>query len=384
MATPEAQAGGSVVAVPTSVAAFVGFALQGPVNEPRQVLGWSGYEALFGGVDGGEMGYAVKSFYDNGGDEAWIVRVSGDAAEDGLVLIGDPGKKTGLYALEAVDLFNLLCLPDLRQLTGGAHLALAVAAAGYCRGRRAFLILDLPAGIDTVEAAQQWATDSAPQFGSDNRSYAAAYWPEPLVPDPLDGEQPRRIAASGIMAGVYRRSDIESGVWQAPAGITQSIAGVLKLAVALTDAQNGLINPLGLNALRTFPIYGTVPWGARTLDGADSLASDWKYVPVRRLALLIEESLVRGLAWTAFEPNGPPLWSAIRLQAGAFLDGLWRQGAFLGSTPAAAYSLRCDSTTTSQADIDAGIVNVVVAFAAVRPAEFIVLGIGLAAVPPGD
>lgn len=381
--TTSAAQGGTVTAVATSIAAFVGFAPEGPTDEPTRLTSWRDYTVVFGGFDGGEMGYAVKSFYDNGGTEAWFVRVSGETGGDDLALIGDAAAKTGLYALDGVDSFNLLCLPDLRRLTGGAYLEAAVASAAYCRGRRAFLILDLPAEIDTVEAAQSWATNTAPELGSENRSYAAAYWPEPLVPDPLDSEEPRRIATSGIMAAVYARSDRETGVWQAPAGTTQSIAGVLKLAVALDDDQNSLINPLGLNALRTFPVYGTVPWGARTLQGADTLASDWKYVAERRLALLIEESFVRGLAWTVYEPNGPQLWSAIRRNSTPFLDALWRQGAFVGATPSASYFLTCDSTTTSQADIEAGTVNVVVGFAPTRPAEFTVLTIPLKAEAPG-
>jgi phage tail sheath protein FI len=369
--------GGSVTGVTTSVAAFVGHSTQGPADEAQQIWGWSQYETWFGGIDGSEMGYAVRGFFENGGGEAWVVRAAGPPAADGLALIGDPAAKTGLYALETVDLFNLLCLPDLRRLESSAHLAVATAAAAYCRSRRAFAILDLPAAITNVADAQAWANTGAPALGGENSSYAAAYWPEPLVPDPLEGNAPRQIAASGIMAGIYATTDRERGVWVAPAGVTASMAGVLDLAVRLTDAQNGLINPLGLNALRVFPTYGTVPWGARTLQGANSLGSEWKYVPVRRTALYIEESLARGLAWAAFEPNAEPLWRTVRLQAETFLTDLWRQGGLLGATPQDAYFVQCGSATTTMAEIEAGILNLVIGLALVKPAEFVILRIQL-------
>jgi hypothetical protein len=373
----EAPQGGSVIGIATSVAAFVGHSSQGPTDEARQISSWDEYEGLFGGVDGGEMGYAVSSFYRNGGGEAWVVRAAGPFASDGLALIGDSAARTGLYALEGIDLFNLLSVPDLRRLDSSAHLAVASATAAYCRGRRAFAILDLPAGTVTVSDAQAWAATGAPALGHDNTAFAAAYWPEPLIPDALDSNAPRQIAASGIMAGIYAATDRERGVWEAPAGVAASMTGVLGVAVKLNDAEQGLINPLGLNALRVFPTYGTVPWGARTLQGADALASDWKYVPVRRLALYIEESLVRGLAWTVFEPNGEQLWASIRLRAESFLVGLWRQGALFGATSDDAFFVKCDSTTTTAADIEAGILNVIIGFAAARPAEFLILRLQL-------
>lgn len=373
---------GSVTGIATSVCAFVGHCADGPLDSPRRIFSRTHYESQFGALDGGEMGYAVAGFYDNGGDEAWVVRVPGPPSGDGLALIGDALAKTGLYALEEVDLFNLLCLPDLRLLTGEAHLAAAAAAAAYCRSRRAFLLLDLPAQIETVAAAQEWAKSAPPKLGSENGSYAAAYWPEPLVPDPLDPEQPRRIACSGIMAGIYARCDREQGVWRAPAGITHFMAGVVGPAVLLTDFENARINPLGLNAVRAFPAYGTVPFGARTLQGSDTLGSDWKYVPVRRLALFIEESLRRGLAWTVFQPNAELLWATIRLHSSSFLNGLWLQGAFFGASPKDAYFLQCGPASTTSAEIEAGMLNLIVGFAALKPAEFLVLRIQLRTIAP--
>ena len=139
------------------------------------------------------------------------------------------------------------------------------------------------------------------------------------------------------------------------------------------DAENGDLNPLGINCLRSFPVVGRVVWGSRTLRGADQLADEWKYVPVRRTALFIEESLYRGTQWVVFEPNDEPLWAQIRLNVGAFMQGLFRQGAFQGSTPREAYFVKCDKETTTQNDINLGIVNIVVGFAPLKPAEFVII-----------
>ncbi|EEF93729.1 hypothetical protein CATMIT_01637 [Catenibacterium mitsuokai DSM 15897] len=145
------------------------------------------------------------------------------------------------------------------------------------------------------------------------------------------------------------------------------------MSVPLTDAENGELNQLGINCLRAMPVSGRVVWGSRTLRGADQLADEYKYIPVRRTALFIEESLFRGLKWVVFEPNDEPLWAQIRLNVGAFMHNLFRQGAFQGSSPRDAYFVRCDKDTTTQNDIDLGVVNVVVGFAPLKPAEFVVL-----------
>jgi phage tail sheath protein FI len=170
-------------------------------------------------------------------------------------------------------------------------------------------------------------------------------------------------------------TDASRGVWKAPAGIDAGISGTVGLAVNMTDAENGEINPIGINALRTFPIVGSVLWGARTMRGSDQVADDYKYVPVRRFALFLEESLFRGLKFAVFEPNDEPLWSQIRLNVGAFLNNLFRQGAFQGRTPRDAYFVKCDNETTTQNDINLGVVNVLVGFAPLKPAEFVVIKI---------
>ena len=204
---------------------------------------------------------------------------------------------------------------------------------------------------------------------------AAVYFPRTFVPDPVNGNRLRSVAASGTIAGLYARTDATRGVWKAPAGTDASLQNVQALAYTLTDLQNGALNPLGVNCLRTFPIYSHICWGARTLDGADQLASEWKYVPIVRLALFIEESLFRGTKWVVFEPNDEPLWAQIRLNVGVFMNGLFRQGAFQGQTPKDAYFVKCDAETTTQADRNLGIVNIEVGFAPLKPAEFVVITI---------
>jgi phage tail sheath protein FI len=174
---------------------------------------------------------------------------------------------------------------------------------------------------------------------------------------------------------LYARTDATRGVFKAPAGTDASLSGVQQLEYSLTDGENGRLNPVAINALRAFPIYGPICWGARTLAGADQLADDYKYIPVRRFALFLEESLFRGTQWVVFEPNDEPLWAQIRLNIGAFLQDQFRQGAFQGTTPQQAYFVKVDSETTTQTDINNGVVNIVVGFAPLKPAEFVIIQI---------
>jgi phage tail sheath protein FI len=209
----------------------------------------------------------------------------------------------------------------------------------------------------------------------DDSINAAFYFPWVNAPDPLQENRPRAFPPCGFVAGLYARTDASRGVWKAPAGTEASLSGVTGVTVPLTDKENGVLNPQAIDCIRTFPIYGTVIWGARTLQGHDERGSEWKYVPVRRMALFIEETLYRSLKWVVFEPNDEPLWSQIRLNVGAFMHGLFRQGAFQGSTPGEAYFVKCDSETTTQNDINMGIVNIVVGFAPLKPAEFVIIKI---------
>ena len=184
----------------------------------------------------------------------------------------------------------------------------------------------------------------------------------------------RTIGPSGMIAGLIARIDSNRGVWKAPAGVEADLRNALDLDVNLTDAENGVLNQLGVNCLRVFP-SGFVNWGARTLAGSDDEGSEWKYIPVRRLALFLEESLYRGLKWAVFEPNDEPLWAQIRMNVNAFMMSLFRRGAFQGSTPDQAFFVKCDGETTTQDDRNRGIVNVEVGFAPLKPAEFVIIQI---------
>jgi phage tail sheath protein FI len=230
--------------------------------------------------------------------------------------------------------------------------------------------VDIPSGEDTPKKMTDWMTKND---GLRHRN-AAVYFPRLSIPDVVNEGRPRNVGPSGTLAGVYARIDSTRGVWKAPAGTEAALRGA-NLTIKLTDLENGGLNPLGINVLRNFPIFGNVGWGARTLEGADQQASEWKYIPVRRIALYIEESLYQGLKWVVFEPNDEPLWAQIRLNVGAFMHNLFRQGAFQGKTPREAYFVKCDSETTTQNDIDQGIVNILVGFAPLKPAEFVVIKI---------
>lgn len=482
----------TIAGVATSITAFIGRALRGPVDEPVTINSFADFERRFGGLwVESPMGYAVRDFYLNGGGQAIIVRlnrdagtaelpvgelkltaaspgswgnrlgvvvdhdVSADAAErlgltaddlfnlvvmddvvlddkgqikefrnreehrnltivdgsprridrvlaqgsqlvrasslgatrpeattylvldeakvsDGaslkkIDLMGKEGDKKGLYALEKTDLFNLLCIPPYAE-GGDLEAEVWETAATYCERRRAMLIIDPPSG---------WISKDKVKIGDvgGTSKNAALFFPRLRQPNPLRDNQVESFAPCGAVAGVIARIDGERGVWKAPAGLDATLRGVRELSVPLTDAENGELNPLGINCLRSLPAVGPVVWGARTRQGDDRLASEWKYLPVRRLALYIEESLYRGTQWVVFEENDEPLWAQVRLNVGAFLNGLFRQGAFQGSSPRDAYFVKCDRDTTTQDDVNRGVVNILVGFAPLKPAEFVIIKI---------
>lgn len=495
----------TIMGVATSITAFIGRALRGPVDEPKTINSFGDFERTFGGLwVESKLGYAVRDFYLNGGAQAVIVRLYHPTVENsiatleldagGLVLEaahqgawgnhlrarvdddvseevaesyevnkadlfnltvcdtktgiieqfrnvtikesprkvdqvlknmsqlvragtlpatvptahGDPadgmdiweddtastgveesdeasdsarldendftgtGKETGkegLYALEKVDLFNLLCIPP-HDPDNDIESALIGTAAKYCEDRRAMLLVDPPHEWSSKDSAR----DNVENIGTKSKN-AALFFPRLKQPNSLRDNQMEEFVPCGAVAGIFARTDTQRGVWKAPAGLEATLVGVPQLSVPLTDAENGELNPLGINCLRAMPAVGRVVWGSRTLKGDDRLASEWKYVPVRRLALYIEESLYRGTQWVVFEPNDEPLWSQIRLNIGAFMHTLFRQGAFQGTTPKEAYFVKCDKETTTQDDINRGIVNIVVGFAPLKPAEFVIIKI---------
>jgi uncharacterized protein len=280
---------------------------------------------------------------------------------------GKENAKEGLYALRKADLFNILCIPPYLG-TGDIDPSLVAEAAAYCERRRAMLLVDPPSTWNDKDAAKGGVID----VGTNSKN-AALFFPRLSMPDPLHENRLEDFVPCGAVAGIFARTDTQRGVWKAPAGLDATLVGVPALSVPLTDAENGELNPLGINCLRTLPPVGRVVWGSRTLQGDDRLASEWKYIPVRRTALFIEESLYRGTQWVVFEPNDEPLWAQIRLNVGAFMNNLFRQGAFQGTTPREAYFVKCDKETTTQNDINLGIVNIVVGFAPLKPAEFVII-----------
>jgi Bacteriophage tail sheath protein len=277
----------------------------------------------------------------------------------------------GLYSLRRADLFTLLSLPPSAP-DGKVDDSLWASALDLCVDERAILLVDPPPDEKTVDGIKNWIAGR--NLTGTGRN-AAFYFPRIRRADPRRDGAIREFVPSGAVAGVMARTDTARGIWKAPAGIEAGVVGASGLSVSLTDDENGRLNPFAINSLRTFPTIGTVVWGARTLRGADLLTDDYKYVPVRRLALFLEETLFRNTQWAVFEPNDEPLWSQIRTSVGAFMQDLFRQGAFQGSAPRDAYFVRCSSETTTQYDIDRGIVNIIVGFAPLRPAEFVVVTI---------
>ncbi len=477
----------TIAGVATSIAAFVGWAPRGDTDRATLVQSWQDFERRFGGLDARSLlGYAVYQFFNNGGQQAYIVRLvaddagtaeitidgklklvarnqgnwakdyavatrirSDDPAKFGLSVLynppgttqeivveafenlsmsatdmrsvvhvieaesslvraelvgtpttppantGSPSPKlasaldldgavlqpssapfqskldaaglttAGVNLLKRVDLFNLLCVP------GEIDPATIANLQKLCRDERAFLIVDCEQGASFA------SLQTGPNSGmtGDNAINAAFYFPWVKAPDPLNEQRPRELPPCGFVAGIYARTDVARGIWKAPAGIDASLTGVMGLNVTLTDLENGTLNVRAINCLRTLSVYGNVVWGARTLRGNNEVGSEWKYVPVRRVALFIEESLYRGTQWVVFEPNDEPLWAQIRLNVGAFMQDLFRQGAFQGKTPREAYFVKCDRETTTQNDINLGVVNILVGFAPLKPAEFVVIKI---------
>lgn len=348
----------SIAAAATSITGFIGTAARGPAGRARRVRSWGDYERIFGGTDDGELSFAVRAFFVNGGSDARIVRVGRRAR-----------LARWLVALKATVDCDLLILPGLRGLGGATEAEIAAAAARHCLEHRIFLILDPPASASDSEAAARWATEFALASGDAARNVAAC-WPDVLVAAEA-GE--RRTAPGGAVAGVYARTDRERGVWKAPAGVEARLIGVSGLAASLADTEMQRLAAASLNPLR-LTRDSAVLWGTRTLAGP---ASEWKYVPVRRLALFLQRSLYEGLEWVVFEANESALWAKVRLSAENFLDGLWRQGALQGIKPNEAWYVRCDRTTMTQDDIDSGRLVVEIGFAPLRPAEFVVFRLGL-------
>ena len=228
----------------------------------------------------------------------------------------------------------------------------------------------------SADVADQTSPNYIGNYAPPLSQNAALYFPYIVSNDPTTGALPN-LPPSGTVAGIYARTDVNRGVWKAPAGLEMTIlntAGVVPGGV-MNDQRQGVFNNLAIDCLRTFPGIGTVVFGARTLAYPNvSLRTQWGYVPVRRMALFLEQTLLQNLKWVIFEPNDN-LWVAIRVSIESFMLSLFHQGAFAGTTPTDSFQVKCDSSTTTQQDIDNGQVNIIVAFAPLKPAEFVIVKI---------
>lgn len=362
----ELPAGSRAIAgVPTSVALFIGVAPEGPVGQPVQVRSAIDVARVFGAAGAANpLADALSAFFANGGSLAWALCAVDDATltpdSDAFLSALDALLAPG-GAIDTMEAFALLVVPGLTDVPTIARLQ------ALCVQRRAFLVLDAPRGADPAAAR---AHANALSASPDARN-SALYYPWLRVVDAAAPDFERLVPPSAAVAGVCARVDDADGVFKAPAGIEAVLRGVLGVEFPLDDAQQAPLNLDGVNALRLFPQYGPLVWGARTLA---PLSMDWRYVPVRRTVLFIEASLAAGLAWAVFERNDEALWMAVRRDVGMFLDRLWRGGAFAGASADEAYAVQCGrGVTMTDDDVAAGRLRLTVMVALTRPAEFIVL-----------
>ena len=366
----------TITGVATSIAAFVGRTSRGRSSVPWTVRSYSEFKGNFGirhGVDA--LASAVNDFFTNGGSQALIVRIPQKRGSTRGSSPDEASYKKAFDALGKTDIFNLLCLPPA-DASGDVDVAVLQMALKLCVDRRAFLIVDPRiswlAPSDVIDSTKGFDTLG---FGGDVARNAALFFPRIRKVNPGRGSRVDVLVPCGAVAGVMARTDAQRGVWKAAAGTEAAVSGIQGLSSSVTDSQNGSMNVRGVNCIRTFPLYGPVLWGARTLRGDDQFGDEYKYIPVRRFALFIEESIHRGTQWAVFEPNDESLWTQIRLNVTAFMQDLFRQGAFQGGSPRDAYFVKCDRETTTQADINSDWVNIVVGFATLKPAEFVVIKI---------
>ena len=299
---------------------------------------------------------------DNSAPSAEVASVV--AGSEGSTIATDQPYIDAFARLDDKDDVSLIAVPGI----GSA--ALVGAGMNYCANRSlsdCFFIGDMSQTDDTVDEAKNFR-NAIPL----KNSYGAIYTPWVRMLDPTGrAATPILAPPSGFVAGLYAKTDGQRGVWKAPAGTSVALGGSVGLAVNLTDAQQGNLNPLNINVIRQFAGAGIVLWGARTVTSDPA----WNYIPVRRMAIFLRVSIYRGIQWAVFEPNDEDLWSSLRLSIGSFMMNLFRQDAFQGATPAQAFFVKCDNETTTQGDIDAGIVNVLVGFAPLKPAEFVIVKI---------
>lgn len=368
---------GPISPSPTSTTAFVGATLKGSLHTATEVSSFAEYRDAFGPASSASpVSLAVLHFFSNGGRKAVVVRAA-PASTRGRTrvgfadVIGEAGKGTGIHALGKSPSPGLLVTPDAGAMTLREHGSLVKAVLTYCVEHRIFYIVDVPRSRprqDSVESVIDWAKRS----GALRHPNAAVYFPRVRTSDPSGKSSSILVPASGAVAGVFARTDIQRGAWQAPAGTRARLLGIGGVETDLSEDQMERLQRVAINSLHPFPGRGILAWGARTFESIGS-GSEWMYVPVRRILLFIERSLDEGLSWTVFEPSGEALWAQIRLSVSSFLNHLFRRGAFAGASAREAYFVKCGLGTTTPSDVRNGRVVVVVGFAPLKPAEFVIL-----------
>ncbi|MDY0059781.1 MAG: phage tail sheath family protein [Myxococcota bacterium] len=358
--------------VGTSTVGFLGECNVGPVNEPVLCTNWSQYTKTFGDFANSEyLAHAVYGFFNNGGGRCFVLNVGNweemskskdkdkpKFASKAALYIGSdngPGTRTGLKAFEEVDEINIVSTP------GQTDPAIQDAVLSHCENMRyRFAVLDAP------EVIEKGGVDKIPK--PRDSKYGAYYFPWIEVYDPLKGNiyQP----PSGYMCGIYARSDSERGVHKAPAN--EIVRGALGLRYNITKGEQDILNPKGINCIRTFKNRGIRVWGARTISSDAS----WRYINVRRLFNMVEESIERGTQWVVFEPNDQKLWKRVTRDITAFLMRVWRSGALFGETPEQSFFVKCDAETNPPEVIDAGQMICEIGMCPVKPAEFVIFRIG--------
>lgn len=355
----------TIEGVDTSTAAFIGLAEKGDLDKAVLVTNFSEFEEKYGsfyvksdGTIHSYLAYSVFQFFNNGGRRCYVVRVAHGTLDDYI---------TGFSLLDIVHDVSIIAVP------GVGSKEIVDYGSAYCEKRSiligmndCFFIGEMKATDDTVEKAQTFVNGLAKKGPN-----AAVYFPWLTIVDPTNNSLIREIPPSGAIAGIYARSDEQHGVWMAPAGKEANIIGATGLIKNVDDVELDFLDNTCINCVRGIPAVGIVIWGSRTL----SAQPEWKYIPVKRLKIFLEGSLSKGTKWAVFEPNDEPLWAKIRSSVGAFMHGLFRKGAFQGATPREAYFVKCDKETMTQDDINEGIINIIVGFAPLKPAEFVIIKI---------
>ncbi len=287
------------------------------------------------------------------------------------VIVGDAAERTGLSGFEIAEDVTMLCVPDLMALyqSGAISMegvkAVQLAMIAHCENMKdRFAILDCPPGLNPQQV-KDWRMNEA---GYDTK-YGAVYYPWIRVANPLGNGESIVVPPCGYMAGIYARSDTERGVHKAPAN--EVIRGAMGVEKLITKSEQDILNPIGVNCIRTFPGRGIRVWGARTLSSDAS----WRYINVRRLFNFVEKSIQMGTQWIVFEPNDPDLWARIRRDISAFLMNVWRTGALFGTTPTVAFYVKCDGENNPPEVRDLGQVIIEIGLAPSKPAEFVIFRI---------